>query len=63
MDTLVFHAGTKRDGVNLKTSGGRVMTITALNESMKEAIKKSYRHAEVISFKDKYFRKDIGFDL
>ena len=63
MDTLVFHAGTKRDGVNLKTSGGRVMAITALNESMKEAIKKSYRHAEVISFKDKYFRKDIGFDL
>jgi phosphoribosylamine--glycine ligase len=62
-ETLIFHAGTKKEGENLQTSGGRVMAITSMDRSMKKALKKSYIHAKEISFKDKYFRKDIGFDL
>ena len=62
-ETLIFHAGTKKEGEDLQTSGGRVMAITSMDRSMKKALKKSYNHAEEISFKDKYFRKDIGFDL
>tara|TARA_Y100000385_G_scaffold233146_1_gene245859 strand:+ start:4069 stop:5340 length:1272 start_codon:yes stop_codon:yes gene_type:complete len=62
-ETLIFHAGTKKEGENLQTSGGRVMAITSMDSSMKKALKKSYTHAKEISFKDKYFRMDIGFDL
>lgn len=62
-ETLIFHAGTKKEGENLQTSGGRVMAITSMERSMKKALKKSYTHANEISFKDMYFRKDIGFDL
>jgi phosphoribosylamine--glycine ligase len=62
-ETLIFHAGTKKEGENLQTSGGRVMAITSMDRSMRKALKKSYTHAKEISFKDKYFRMDIGFDL
>ena len=62
-ETILFHAGTQKKLEHLETSGGRVMAITSIDESMKEALKMSYRNAEEISFKDKYFRSDIGFDL
>ena len=62
--SIVFHAGTKvaPDG-NAVTSGGRVLAITSLGKTRVEALEKSYKNATLIRFKDKYYRKDIGFDL
>lgn len=62
-DCVVFHAGTKLVDNTLVTSGGRVMSVSAWGKTMKEALGGSYRNAARISFRDKYFRKDIGFDL
>jgi len=62
-DSIVFHAGTKMDGDNLLTNGGRVIAITSLGADKDEAVAKSMSNAEKIHFEGKYFRKDIGFDL
>ncbi|MCX6258243.1 MAG: phosphoribosylamine--glycine ligase [Bacteroidia bacterium] len=62
-ESLVFHAGTKMDGNRLVTAGGRVMAITSLAKTMKDALSMSYRCAGLVDFENKYFRKDIGFDL
>ncbi|MFO7851272.1 MAG: phosphoribosylamine--glycine ligase [Bacteroidota bacterium] len=62
-DSIIFQAGTKMDGGRLLTSGGRVLAISSFGHNLKEALKKSYRNAEIIDFEGKYFRKDIGFDL
>jgi len=61
--SLVFHAGTKKQGNKVLTSGGRVIAVSSFGSSMKEALKASYRNAEKIEFEGKYYRKDIGFDL
>ena len=59
-ETLVFHAGTKtKDGIVL-TSGGRVLGITVLSKSLKEAISKVYSEVGKVSFDGVYYRKDIG---
>ena len=62
-DSIVFHAGTKKDGNVFLTNGGRVLAITSLAKNYKEAIGLSYKQIEKISFEKAYFRKDIGFDL
>ncbi len=62
-DSIVFHAGTKKDGEKIVTSGGRVIAITSFGEDYKQALKKSYQNAEKLHFDKMYFRKDIGFDL
>lgn len=62
-DSIVFHAGTKTDGKNIVTSGGRVLAVSSSGNSMKEALAKSYKNAARINFEGMYFRKDIGFDL
>lgn len=62
-DCVVFHAGTKLVDNRLVTSGGRVLSVSAWGKTMKEALDGSYRNAARISFRDKYCRNDIGFDL
>lgn len=62
-DVLIFHAGTKLEGESVVTNGGRVVACTALAPTYQEALQKSYDAIESITFKDKYYRKDIGFDL
>jgi phosphoribosylamine--glycine ligase len=62
-DSIVFHAGTKKDGETIITNGGRVLAVTSLGENFEEAIKKSYQNIEKLHFDTMYFRKDIGFDL
>lgn len=56
----VYHAGTKRDGDKLVTSGGRVLGVTALGESIEDALAKSYAGIEKIKFDGAHYRKDIG---
>jgi phosphoribosylamine--glycine ligase len=59
-DAKVFHAGTKLDGDNVVTSGGRVLCVTAMGRSVKEAQDRAYRVARQIRWKDAYYRTDIG---
>lgn len=61
--SIVFHAGTKTDGANILTDGGRVLAVSSLGKSRTEALATSYRNAELIQFEKKYYRKDLGFDL
>ncbi len=62
-NSIVFYAGVKQQNDTLKTSGGRVMAITSLDSSLEKAVSKSISNAEIIDFKGKYYRKDIGNDL
>ena len=59
-DLVVFHGGTKAAGGNIVNSGGRVLGVTALGGSIKEAIERSYEGVERIHWPDVYYRKDIG---
>ena len=60
-DALVFHAGTTvKDGGNLVTSGGRVMSIGALESSLTKAVQKSYNLIKNISFEGMHYRRDIA---
>ncbi len=61
--SIVFHAGTKANDGKVLTHGGRVLAISSFGKDMKEALAKSYKNAEKIQFEDKYYRRDIGFDL
>ncbi len=55
-----FHAGTKLDGEQIVTNGGRVLGITAKGKDLKEARKNAYEATEWITFSNKYMRNDIG---
>ncbi len=62
-DSIVFHAGTKLSDGEVHTNGGRVIALTSLNESWKEALATSYDSAKKVYFDGVYYRKDLGFDL
>ena len=62
-DSIIFHAGTKKENNKIVTSGGRVLTVSSYGKDMKEALNKSYVSAGLIKFDKMYYRKDIGFDL
>lgn len=55
-----FHAGTKLEGDQIVTNGGRVVGITATGKDLKEARANAYKATEWITFKNKYMRTDIG---
>ncbi|MDE0637959.1 MAG: phosphoribosylamine--glycine ligase [Candidatus Poribacteria bacterium] len=57
----VFHAGTKQDGENVVTAGGRVLGVTALADDLKSAIEQAYHGVSAIHFDDAYWRTDIGY--
>ena len=61
--STVYHAGTKINEGVVVTSGGRVMAITSLGDSIEEALEKSYQSIDAIHFDKMNYRKDIGFDL
>lgn len=56
----VYHAGTKLQGNELVTSGGRVLGVTALGDTLENALKKSYEAVEKIHFEGAHYRRDIG---
>ena len=59
-DARVFHAGTKNVDGMILTNGGRVLGVTALGETLQNAIENVYIATEEISCASKYFRNDIG---
>ncbi len=59
-DIVVFHAGTTFDGTTLRTSGGRVLAVTATAATLRESIDRAYQAAGYISFDGMYYRRDIG---
>ncbi len=62
-DVVVFHAGSKLSEDKIVTNGGRVISVTAYGNNLKNALSKSYSAIEKINFNGKTFRSDIGFDL
>ncbi len=59
----VFHAGTVLKEDQILTSGGRVLAVTALGDTIQDALDKAYQELDNISFDQMYYRKDIGKDL
>jgi len=60
-DAMVFHAGTAMQGDEVLTSGGRVLCVTALGDSVKIAQARAYEVLEGIEFDGAQFRRDIGY--
>ena len=62
--SIVFHAGTKLDADGRPvTSGGRVLAVSSLGDSIADATARSFASVAAIDFDGKYFRRDIGRDL
>ena len=60
-DAHVFHAGTRLEGGKIVTSGGRVLCVTALGDSVRLAQQRAYDYARRISFDGMQLRRDIGY--
>jgi len=60
-NVIVFHAGTKRDGDKLIANGGRVLNITGLGESVREARDRAYAGLDLIEWPEGFCRRDIGW--
>jgi phosphoribosylamine---glycine ligase len=59
-DVKVFHAGTRLDGDRVLTDGGRVLSVTALGDTLEEAQKRAYEGMSKITFRGAFCRHDIG---
>ena len=57
---IVYHAGTKLENGKFYTNGGRVLVVTAVDDTLEGALKKAYEAVEKISFEGAHYRKDIG---
>ncbi len=57
---MVFHAGTKKENEEIKTTGGRVLGVTGIGKDLKEAIENAYTGVSQINFEGIHYRNDIG---
>ncbi len=62
-DSILFHAGTKREDRSILTNGGRVIAVSSYGKDKDEALSISFKNARKIQFDGAYYRRDIGFDL
>ncbi len=62
-DSLVFHSGTRPEGSDVLTNGGRVLCVTSFAETVYEAVEKSRDVLEGIYYEGIYFRRDIGHEF
>lgn len=62
-DQVVFHAGTRQEGDEVLTNGGRVLAITSLASDLTMALAHSVQTAEQITFDGKVYRRDIGYEF
>lgn len=61
--TMIFHSGTKSDGENIVTNGGRILAVTSLGDTITEAAEQSVYMLEQVYFDEIYFRDDIGYEF
>ena len=59
-DNMIYVAGAKKEEGKLLTSGGRVLGVSAVGETLNDAIANAYKKVESVKFDNAYFRKDIG---
>jgi len=59
-NVVVFHAGTKKEGNEFLTNGGRVLNVTAYDKDLKQAVDKAYQAVKKINFEGMHYRKDIA---
>jgi phosphoribosylamine---glycine ligase len=59
-EVKLLHAGTKRQGDKIVTSGGRVLGVTAIGDTLDAALQKAYQAAAKIRFDGMHYRRDIG---
>jgi phosphoribosylamine--glycine ligase len=62
-ESMIFHAGSKAVDGKIVTNGGRVIALSSFGKTFREARLLCYKNAGIIDFENKYYRKDIGFDL
>lgn len=62
-DAVVFHAGTKKQDGKFLTNGGRVLGVTAVAPTLREAVVKAYAAAGPVNFEKMHFRTDIGYHI
>ncbi len=62
-NTLVFHSGTKKEGDEIVTNGGRVLAVTSFGENIAEAAEQSNYMLEQLYFEAMYYRTDIGYEF
>lgn len=60
-DCAIFHAGTRLEDGQLKTSGGRVLCVTALGDSVRMARERAYTAVDAVQFDGRQYRTDIGW--
>lgn len=59
-EVTVYHAGTKRENGKFYTNGGRVLGLTALGDTLEEALETAYRAVDMVNFEGVMYRRDIG---
>jgi phosphoribosylamine--glycine ligase len=62
-DVQIFHAGTKHADSEVKTAGGRVLTVTALGSTLEAARTRAYEAVSRIHFENCHYRRDIGLGV
>ncbi|MBK8611369.1 MAG: phosphoribosylamine--glycine ligase [Chitinophagaceae bacterium] len=62
-DSIIFHSGTKQDGIHVVTNGGRVLAVTSYGDNIAEAVEMSNYIMEQLEFEGIYYRTDIGFEF
>ncbi|MCR9215059.1 MAG: phosphoribosylamine--glycine ligase [Proteobacteria bacterium] len=60
-DVVVFHAGTKKEGEDILANGGRVLGVTGLGKSVKQAQEKAYSGVKALKWPEGFCRSDIGW--
>jgi phosphoribosylamine---glycine ligase len=61
-DVQIFHAGTQRNGSEVRTAGGRVLAVTALGFTLAAARARAYEAASLIDFENCHYRRDIALN-
>ncbi len=59
-DAFIYVAGAKKDGERLLSAGGRVLGVTAVADTLQDAVSAAYAHTALVSFENGYSRSDIG---
>jgi len=62
-NSLVFQSGTKQQGNEVVTNGGRVLVVTSFGDTISEAAEQSNYMMEQLYFEGMYYRSDIGYEF